>query len=167
MGFSQEGRSYWLLKMAPVSAGQLLIAKFLVAFLPAILLSSAFLLALTLVQGAGVTPLFFTLPILALVTAGMTGVNLAFGVAGANMDWEDPRKMQKGTSGCLGSLVTFLYLPFSLGLFFGPSILAAYLHWPDWTGRLAGLLLGGIFSLVCTVIPPLLARPRVLRLSEA
>ena len=47
MGFSHEGRYYWLLKTAPVSASQLLAAKFAVAYLPALALGWAFMLVLS------------------------------------------------------------------------------------------------------------------------
>lgn len=36
MGFSQEGKNYWMLKVSPVRVGHLLMAKFLVAYLPAL-----------------------------------------------------------------------------------------------------------------------------------
>jgi len=166
MGFSQEGRSYWLLKTAPVSAGQLLAAKFSVAFLPALALGWIFLLGITLLQRAGLSILLFTLPVVALCVAGSAGLNLAFGVVGANLDWDDPRHMQRGSSSCLGALVSILYLPLSLLLFFGPPLLFTTLGWPEPGGQLAGLLLGGAFSLTCAVLPLWLVRKRVLVLGE-
>ena len=41
LGFSHEGKNYWMLKAAPISTRQLLTAKFLVGYLPALLLCLA------------------------------------------------------------------------------------------------------------------------------
>ena len=166
MGFSQEGKSYWLLKSAPVTAYQLVLSKFLVAFLPTLALGWAFLLAISLLQQVNLSIILFTVPVVALSIAGNAGLNLTFGITGANMIWEDPRQMQKGSSGCLGSLASFIYLPLSLLLFFGPELLFALLGLPEFIGQLTGLLLGGVFSLAVAIIPLWLVRNRVLHLDE-
>lgn len=166
MGFSQEGKSYWLLKTAPVGVGKLLAAKFSVAYLPSVALGWAFLLVISLLQRASLGMLFFTMTVVALCVAGSAGINLAFGVIGANMDWEDPRQMQKGGAGCLGTLVSFMYLPLCLALFFGPALLVAMLGWPEVWGQIAGALIGGAFSLACAIAPLFLVRRRVQSLGE-
>jgi ABC-2 type transport system permease protein len=167
MGFSQEGKQYWLLKSAPVSTAILVAAKYLVAYLPTLALGWIFLLAITLVQRAGLGQLLFTMPVVALCVAGNAGLNLAFGITGANFTWEDPRHMQKGGQGCLAALATMLYLPFCLLLFFGPPILLVALGLPEALGQVIGLIAGGGFSLACAIIPLLLAGQRVPRLAES
>jgi ABC-2 type transport system permease protein len=166
MGFSQEGKSYWILKSSPLSVRKLMSAKFLVAYLPVLTLSWIFLLVITLVQRASTSTLLFTLPAVALCIAGNAGINLAFGIIGANFDWEDPRRMQRGSSGCLAALITMLYLPFSLGLFFGPTILMTVLGLAEAAGQLIGLILGGLFSMTCALLPLWLVRKRVPLLGE-
>jgi ABC-2 type transport system permease protein len=166
MGFSHEGKSYWLLKTAPVSARKLLLAKFLVAYLPVLILGWGFLLAISLLQRADVLTILYSLAVVALTVAGTTGLNLAFGVAGANLEWSDPRHMQRGASGCLGALVTMAYLVFSLTLFFGPLVLAELLAWPAVVGQVAGLLAGGVTSLACAIAPLWIVAGRVARLGE-
>jgi len=166
MGFSQEGKSFWMLKSAPVTASQLVLSKYLVAFLPTLALGWAFLLAISLLQRVNLSIVLFTVPVVALTIAGNAGLNLTFGITGANMKWEDPRQMQRGSSGCLGALATFIYLPLSLFLFFGPGLLFTLLSWPEFIGQLTGLLLGGGFSLLVAIIPLYLVRNRVLRLDE-
>lgn len=167
MGFSQEGKSYWMLKSAPVSVRQLMTAKFLVAFLPSLALGWVFLLGISLIQRASLGTLLFTLPVVAFVIAGNAGLNLAFGIVGVNLDWEDPRKMMKGSSGCLGSLVSMAFLGVSLVFFFGPPLLLSLLGLPEALGQLAGLVLGGLFSLGFAFIPLWLVRERVPRLGES
>jgi ABC-2 type transport system permease protein len=166
MGFSQEGKSYWMLKSAPVTVSQLVLSKFLVAYLPTLALGWAFLLVISLLQRVDLSVVLFTVPVVGLTIAGNAGLNLTFGITGANMDWEDPRQMQRGTSGCLGALATFIYLPLSLLLFFGPDLLFTLLNWPKFAGQLTGLIFGGVFSLAVAIIPLWLVRNRVLRLDE-
>jgi hypothetical protein len=166
MGFSQEGRSYWLLKSAPVRPADLLAAKFMIAYLPAAALGWGFLLILSLLQRSGIGTTAFEMMVVALCLAGATGINLAFGVLGANMSWEDPRQMIRGSMGLLSALVSLIYLPISLALFLGPSLLAPLTAIPAWAGGAAGLALGGAASLVCAIAPPRWVRHRVPGLGE-
>jgi ABC-2 type transport system permease protein len=167
MGFSQEGKNYWMLKAAPVSVAQLITAKFLVAFLPSLVLGWVFLLVITLVQRANLSMLLFTLPVVALCIAGNAGINLGFGIFGANMNWEDPRQMQRGAVGCVGALVSVIYMGVSLALFFGPAVILSLFKVPASVGQATGLLLGGIFCLACAVVPLWLASKRVPLLGES
>ena len=167
MGFSQEGKSYWVLKTAPVSVFQLLAAKFLVAYLPALILGWVFLLVISFLQPGGLSTLWFTLPVVALCIGGVAGINLAFGIAGANMNWDDPRHMQKGSSSCLGGLASIIYLPVSLFLFFAPPLGLPLLGVSTAIGQLAGLALGGVFCLGGAAVPLLLVRRRIPRLGES
>lgn len=166
MGFSQEGRSYWVLKSAPVSTSQLLAAKFLVAYIPSLVLGWGFLLVISLIQRASIATLAFTFPVVALCIAGNAGINLAFGVVGARFDWEDPRQMMKGGAGCLSALVGMGYLVVSLGLFFIPPLVLAVFGLPDLLGQAAGLLLGGAACLAAALGPLWLVHGRVKRLGE-
>ena len=166
MGFSQEGKSYWILKSAPVSTGRLLGAKFLVAYIPSLLLGWGFLLVISIIQGASIVTLLYSMVVIALIVAGADGLNLAFGVAWANLEWDDPRKMTSGGIGCLGAIVSMIYLALGLLLFFGPLVLAGLLRWPQVVGQVIGLVLGGGFSLTIAFIPPWWMRKRVSLIGE-
>jgi ABC-2 type transport system permease protein len=167
MGFSQEGKNYWMLKAAPLSVAQLITAKFLVAYIPSLALGWVFLLVISLVQRASLPLLLFTLPVVGLCIGGNAGLNLSFGIVGANMNWEDPRHMQRGAAGCVGALVSMIYMVVSLALFFGPVVILSLFKLPASLGQLTGLLLGGIFCLACAVIPLWLASKRVPLLGES
>jgi ABC-2 type transport system permease protein len=167
MGFSHEGRNYWMLKAAPLKNTQLLFSKFLVAYLPSLALGWAFLLIVSIVQRVSIQVLLYGLPVVALCIAGLAGINLAFGVTGVKLDWTDPRRINSGSAGCLSSLASLTYLGVTLSLFFGPSILTDLLGLPQWIGLLAGLLLGGSLGLTCTFLPPWLVRKRVDSIGEA
>ena len=166
MGFSQEGKSYWMLKVAPVRSSQLLAAKFLVAYLPTVGLGLIFLVGISLIQGMAAVDFLYGLATMLLCQAGMAGILLAFGAAGANFTWDDPRKINAGGMGCLGQIITMLFLPVSFFLFIAPLGLVSFLNLPLAYGYLLGLLVGGSVSLGCAIVPPWLMRKRVERLGE-
>jgi ABC-2 type transport system permease protein len=166
MGFSQEGKNYWMLKVSPVRTAWLLAAKFLVAYLPGLVMGVAFLIVISIVQGVSVSIVLFGLVVVSLSIVGSAGINLAFGVTGVNLTWEDPRRMNSGWSGCFSVLTSFAYMGISLALFFGPPVLLAALGLPEGVGQVIGILAGGTFSLACAVIPLRLVAPRVARIGE-
>jgi ABC-2 type transport system permease protein len=166
MGFSHEGKNYWMLKTAPVGAGRLLAAKLLVAYLPALAIGWAFMLVMSLLQRASLSILLFGMAVVALSTIGTAGISLAFGVTGVNLTWEDPRRMNSGVSGCLSFLATFVYQAASLALFFGPPILFSVLGGPELIGQAIGLVLGFAFSAACVVFPLQMVVGRVTRIGE-
>jgi ABC-2 type transport system permease protein len=166
MGFSQEGKSYWILKSSPVSQVSLIGAKFLVAYLPTLVLGWGFLVIISLVQTTSFGTLIYSLAVVALTIAGTAGLNLAFGVLGANFDWEDPRKISQGSVGCLGALASFLFLIVSLTLFFGPALLVSAFGGPQFVGQFIGMLLGGAVCAAGAIIPLWLVRKRVALLAE-
>lgn len=166
MGFSQEGQSYWMLKAAPASTRQLVNAKFLVAYLPALAIGWIFLLVISLIQGASALTMLYSMVVVAFCDAGVTGLNLAFGIVGAKFDWDDPRRMSGGGAGCLGVIVAGIFLIISLALFFGPPVILGLFGLNEEIGNSLGLVLGGGLSLACTVVPIWLVRDRVPRLSE-
>jgi len=166
MGFSQEGKNYWILKSAPLPARQILAAKFLVAYLPPLGLSVLFLLAFSLLQHIAPLALAYSLWVIVFCLAGMAGIQLSFGAAGANFKWEDPRRMNSGNLGCLGMFLTFLFVPVNLAVFLAPLLVAILLNLPQMAAYLVGGVLGSGFSLLCVILPLRFAEGRVSRLGE-
>ena len=166
MGFSQEGRNYWLLKVSPVRPGHLLMAKFLVAYLPAIGLGLIFLIVISAVQGFSAVQFLYGLVVMLMCQAGTAGLLLAFGTMGANFNWEDPRKMNAGSMGCLGQIATMLYLPVAFGAFILPLGLAGFFGFPIVYGYLAGLMFGVGVTAFSAYIPLWLVRRKVEQLGE-
>jgi hypothetical protein len=166
MGFSAEGKNYWILKAAPLSARQLLTAKFLVAYLPSLGLSLLFLILMTFMQKVDLATAIYSVMVLILCLAGMAGIMLGFGVAGVNFTWIDPRRISGGKMGCLSSLVTIVFLPIVLVVFIGPLVLAGFLGVPVVYAYLIGGLFGMSLSIVATLLPLRLVAPRVERLNE-
>lgn len=161
MGFSQEGRNYWMLKVSPIRVWHLLASKFLVAYLPTLGLGFLFLSVISILQGLSILEFVYSFIAIVMCLAGMAGILLSFGVAGANFTWEDPRRMNSGMMGCFGQILTIIYLPLSFGLFIAPLGFAQLLEFPLVYGYLAGLILGSIFAVGSAFVPLWLVRRRV------
>jgi hypothetical protein len=125
-----------------------------------------FMVAVSILQKASLASFLYGLLATAMCQAGMSGILLAFGVAGANFNWTDPRRMNAGVIGCLGQILTGLFLPISFGFFIGPLLLAAVFNWPQIYGYLAGAVVGVTVSAACALLPPWLVQKRVERLDE-
>ena len=166
MAFSSEGKNYWMVKASPVRPAHLLAAKFLVSYLPTLALGVVFMVAVSILQKASLPIFLYGLLATALCLAGMNGILLAFGVAGANFNWTDPRRMNAGAIGCLGQALTGLFLPIAFGFFIGPLLLVAVFQWPQIYGYLAGAVAGIAVSVTCALLPPWLVQKRVERLNE-
>lgn len=154
---SMEGKSYWVIKSSPLAPGQLLTAKFLVAYLPTLVVCSVYLVILQWIKGTTLLNMIISLLAVAIAPAGLVGMYLALGVPRSRFDWEDPR--QANTIGCLGSLLGFLYFPVCLGFFIGPIFAANFLNLPVLAGQLTGLVLGGALAVGLVVVP----RPWLIR----
>ncbi|HEX9388606.1 MAG TPA: hypothetical protein VF918_19940 [Anaerolineales bacterium] len=161
MGFSHEGRNYWMLKVSPIRVWHLLASKFLVAYLPTLGLGFIFLTVISILQGLSILEFVYSFIAIVMCLAGMAGILLSFGVAGANFNWEDPRRMNSGMMGCFGQILTIIYLPISFGLFIAPLGFAQFLELPLIYGYLAGLMLGSVFAAGSAFIPLWLVRRRV------
>src|SRR6185369_11117428 len=144
--FSQEGKNYWVLKVSPVRVKDLLTAKFLVAYLPALVLGWLFLIPISIIQGMTPVSVLYSLLVTAMCLAGMCGILVGFGAAGANLNWEDPRRMNAGGLGCLGMILTALFVPIGFGLFILPLWIVSLFQMPEIYGYLAGLVLGASVS---------------------
>jgi hypothetical protein len=166
MGFSHEGKNYWMLKASPIRPGHLLTAKFLVAYVPTWAIGMIFLVVTAVLQKLPVINILYSFVAISLCLAGMAGILLTFGVLGTNLTWDDPRKINSGTMGCLGQIVTMLYTPLSFGLFIGPLGLASLLGFPMPYGYLAGLALGVSLNGMCAWLPLKLVEGRIAKLGE-
>src|SRR4030067_849206 len=158
IAFSQEGRSYWILKTAPVSAARLIAAKFASAFLPATALGWGFVLALTVVRQSSFGHALFSMMVVAACFFAAPGINLAFGIAGAVCEWEDPRQMQRSAAGCLSLVASTAGVGVCVLLFFGPVIGAVLLGLSAPVGQLIGAALGGAARAACAPGPLRLGR---------
>jgi ABC-2 type transport system permease protein len=166
MAFSQEGKNYWMLKSSPVNTKQLLVAKFLVAYIPSVIIGWFFVTLLALLQPEKLASLWYGWLTLALSLAGVIGIVLTFGVTGARFNWDSPQKMQNTGVGCLSAFLSFVYFGVSLGFFLGPIIVLSLLGIPILYGQIGGIILGGGLAAVCAYAPLRGVREKVQRLNE-
>ncbi|MBP1464482.1 hypothetical protein EYB53_002055 [Candidatus Chloroploca sp. M-50] len=126
-GISREGKAFWLLKLAPISASRLLLGKMTLAFLPFPVIGTAFLLILALVghQSPGIFVQQWAL--LMLVGLGCAAFGIGLGAAFPRLDWENPQQQATWQSGCLSTIFYPLYLGLMLLLVAGSGSLGVVL----------------------------------------
>jgi ABC-2 type transport system permease protein len=165
MAFTREGKNYWMLKASPVSARQLLAAKFLVSYIPAALLCSFYVLVLEILKRASFGSIVAGVISVCMMVAGLTGIYLSFGTSGAKFDWENPAQRQRSI-GCMGMLTGMVFMAICFILFVAPAVAAQLFHLSVIIGRLAGLLLGGIGNALAVILSLKLVEKRVATLNE-
>jgi ABC-2 type transport system permease protein len=135
---SREGKGFWLLKVAPVSARNLLLGKLALAYLPFLTVGTLFVVFLSLLQGS--TPVEFarSLALVLLGGLGTTSITLGMGAAFPKFRWENPRQQTSFQAGCLAPILYILYLALALGAVVGLPLLGGIA--PDYA---AALLVGG------------------------
>jgi hypothetical protein len=136
------------------------------AYLPALFLSWIYLLGVAVLMHTAFTTVLYGLPSIALILAGLGGINLVLGVCGVNFTWTDPRKMEKGIIGILATIISIVYQLVTLLLFFGPLLGLPLLGISEGTGMLVGLLAGGAVALLCMILPLALVKERVYQIGE-
>ena len=125
---------------------------------------SAFFVAITaVIRSIQLIDIVYILLVASLCFAGLNGILLAFGVAGSNLTWEDPRKISlQGKAGCLSLLTCLGYFGICVLLFLGPPVLWELINIGNVViGRMIGLVLGAVFSILCAILPPVAIRERV------
>jgi hypothetical protein len=165
-GIGLEGKQYWLLKVAPLRPEILLAAKFAVAYLPSLALGSVFLVAATFLGRSGVEALPYNWVALAGTIAALCAVYLAFGTVGANLTWEDPRQVTRGTMGCIGWVAGTATMGIIAAVFSGFPLLAL-LGVPGVLAQGLGLIVGLTVCVGVLVAAFLWARGRVALVGEA
>ncbi len=119
-----------------------------------------------LAQKLSILEFLYSLITIVMCLAGSAGILLAFGTLGANFTWTDPRRMNAGSMGCLGQIITMLYLPISFGSFILPIGLTGFFNIPILYAYLIGLILGSGLTAACAFVPLWLVRKKVERLNE-
>ena len=100
---SREGKSWWLLKIAPITAFELLRGKFLSAAVPYVVLSTLLLAGAAIWRQLDPLWTLYGWAGVEVLGLGMIVVAVALSVPWAKLDWDDPRKMTSGW----GSFIAF------------------------------------------------------------
>ncbi|HWQ15542.1 MAG TPA: hypothetical protein VNL77_22260, partial [Roseiflexaceae bacterium] len=135
---SREGRGFWLLKVAPVSARQILLGKLAIAYLPYPTAGALFLALLAALQGSRPLDVLAALGLVLLAGLGTSAITLGMGAAFPRFDWENPQQQHTMPAGCLAPILYMVYLALAAALALGAPALAAALA-PQAAGWLTAL----------------------------
>jgi ABC-2 type transport system permease protein len=123
-GVSREGRGFWLLKVAPISARQILLGKLALAYLPFPTVGTLFVLFLSILQHSTPAELVRSLALVLLGGLGATSITLGLGAAFPKLNWENPRQQNTIQAGCLAPVLYLLYIVVAIGAVLGLPQLA-------------------------------------------
>jgi ABC-2 type transport system permease protein len=90
---SMESKSWWLIKAAPVSPGEVLFGKFMTAAIPYVALGTIFMAALTYWRGFDLVWAVYGWMAVLVLGLGMVAAAVGLSVPWAKLDWDDPRRM--------------------------------------------------------------------------
>ena len=117
----REGRCIQLFVLSPVDLKQVLLGKFFIAYLPALILAEAALLFIILFTGK--SPGWFGFPALALVMPSFTALGLSMGAFSGRYNSTNPKKMLSAG----GALLLQLFSLLLLGVYAALAALISYL----------------------------------------
>jgi ABC-2 type transport system permease protein len=126
-GIGSEGGRFWVLRTAPISARQLLGAKWLVGFVVAFVLGGLLLGFGSVRTGVGAASLLSAFAVFALLIAGLVGLAAGLGAVRPRLDWTDPRRaVGVGTTLlflAMGSVyITICFVALALSTILAPGI---------------------------------------------
>jgi len=90
---SMEAKSWWLMKAAPISAGEVLLGKFVSAAVPFALVSTLLMAIATWWKHFNLGWVLYGWFGIELLGLGMLAMGVGLSVPWARLDWDDPRRM--------------------------------------------------------------------------
>lgn len=123
---SREGKGFWLLKTAPISARRILLGKLALAYLPFPTIGALFIVFLSIVQHSTLSDLTRSFALLLLGGLGTTSIAIGLSATFPKLNWENPKQQTTFRAGCLTFVFTLLYFGLGLALTVGLPALAAY-----------------------------------------
>ncbi len=161
--FSREQKSIWILKLAPVSANRLLLAKFALTYALLLVFGCSFSLLYGWVAGAATWQMIGFL--FAIVVGGIGSAAISVGVGAIVPRLNAPTRIISLAASVVSlfllmvyfmSLLTCVYSVYSFHLLLDPI----FPHSP-WPARLVGIFIGLLIVLFFTFVPLRLARRRL------
>jgi ABC-2 type transport system permease protein len=126
---SREGRSMWLLQLAPISPWTILRAKWVLAYMPFPLFGVVFAVFLRVVRDVAPSEVISMLLQLALIGMGVAGITTGLGGMFPRFDWDNPRNMTTARANFISFVAYGVYTALMLGLLNGAPWLATRWGW--------------------------------------
>jgi hypothetical protein len=124
-GVSREGRAFWLLKLAPISAWRILLSKLELACLPYPMIGLPLVIAIGVLQHSSAGSIVRLGALLLVVGLGATSLQLGLGAAFPRFDWENPQQQTTTRGGCFTTIGVIVYFALAIGAALGLPALAA------------------------------------------
>jgi ABC-2 type transport system permease protein len=118
-GISREGRGFWLLKVAPISAWRILLGKLTLAYLPFPTVGALFIVFLSVLQHSTPAEFARALALVLLGGLGTTSITMGLGAAFPKLNWENPRQQTSFQAGCLAPILYIVYIAIAMGAVLG------------------------------------------------
>jgi ABC-2 type transport system permease protein len=112
---SLEGRKFWILGLTPVSRDQLLWGKFVFAFTGSLLIGETLILLSDVLIGLPPEGIVLHAAVMALVAAGLSGMNVGLGAYLPNFRETDPSKIVVGFGGTVNMVAGLGFLVIVIG----------------------------------------------------
>jgi len=117
---SAEGRSFWILEGAPISARRLLWVKFTVYLLPLLAVSILLTVLANLILGAAGEIWIYTLGGAIFITATLVALGVGMGAMAPNFETENPIEVALSLGGLAYMAISLLYVGLMMFLFARP-----------------------------------------------
>jgi ABC-2 type transport system permease protein len=118
-GISREGKGFWLLKVAPISAWRILIGKLTLAYLPFPIVGTLFIILLSILQHSSAGDFARSLALVLLGGLGTSSISMGMGAAFPKLNWENPRQQTTFQAGCLTPIFYIVYVVIAIGAVLG------------------------------------------------
>ncbi|MFN8535743.1 MAG: hypothetical protein U0556_19575 [Dehalococcoidia bacterium] len=129
-GISLEGRSWWVLKTAPITPAELLAGKLLAALIPFAILGTVGLIVAALVQQYSLVGALYGLFGILLIGSGSLAISVGLSAPWARLDWDSPRQMSSGWGSAIALVLQAVLALVAGGLLALPVALEAVA--PSW-----------------------------------
>ena len=163
--FSLEGRRLWIIGLAPLGLGRVLMQKFWSSCLAATGVTVALMVASSLILKLSWAQIAYFAGAIALMSGALCGMSSGLGALFPNFKEDNPSKIVSGFGGTLCLVASFLYIVVFITLLAFPASLPfTWPHMPDAAREAVQALAGGLalgLSALAVALPLVLARRRL------
>ncbi len=136
-GVNREGKGYWLLQVAPISAWGVLLGKLTLAYLPYPVVGTLLVGLFSMLQGGDVLTFLQALALVLLVGLGVSSLGIGLSAAFPRLDWVNPGQQTSIRAALLTGVVFTVYLSAAAFVAFVLPLVARF--YPNYATILTGL----------------------------